>query len=75
MQLGKVDAVAEKDLARRFSVEDYPTLKIFRKGKDYKYLGPKEGWGKYPFEIKQKEWGIVTPQILSVGTLIASAIA
>ncbi|KAK2502931.1 hypothetical protein MC885_011153 [Smutsia gigantea] len=51
--LAKVDAIAETDLAKRFEVSGYPTLKIFRKGKPFDYNGPREKYGITNYMIEQ----------------------
>eukprot|EP01090_Pellita_catalonica_P018352 TRINITY_DN5898_c0_g1_i1.p1 TRINITY_DN5898_c0_g1~~TRINITY_DN5898_c0_g1_i1.p1 ORF type:complete len:463 (+),score=100.45 TRINITY_DN5898_c0_g1_i1:3-1391(+) len=40
--LAKVDATEERDLAERFDVQGYPTLKIFKAGLELDYNGPRE---------------------------------
>lgn len=39
--LGAVDATVETDLASRFDVSGYPTLKFFKKGTAFDYDGPR----------------------------------
>ena len=43
--LAKVDATQEEELAERFSVKAYPTLKIFRSGEIFDYEGPRSAPG------------------------------
>ncbi|XP_043822504.1 protein disulfide-isomerase A4 [Dromiciops gliroides] len=53
--LAKVDAIEETELAKRFDVTGYPTLKIFRKGKAFDYSGPREKYGIVDYMIEQSE--------------------
>lgn len=53
IQLGKVDATEETELAERFEVQGYPTLKIFRKGQAAEYRGPRETDGIVSYMKKQ----------------------
>ncbi|XP_037136029.1 protein disulfide-isomerase A4 [Syngnathus acus] len=51
--LAKVDATTESDIASRFDVTGYPTLKIFRKGKMFDYNGPREKHGIVDYMSQQ----------------------
>nr|XP_057915447.1 protein disulfide-isomerase A4 isoform X2 [Doryrhamphus excisus] len=51
--LAKVDATVENDIASRFDVSGYPTLKIFRKGKMFDYNGPREKFGIVDYMSEQ----------------------
>lgn len=51
--LAKVDATVETELAKRFDVSGYPTLKIFRKGKPFDYNGPREKYGIVDYMVEQ----------------------
>ncbi|XP_037550053.1 protein disulfide-isomerase A4 [Nematolebias whitei] len=51
--LAKVDATVEPDIASRFEVTGYPTLKIFRKGKMFEYNGPMEKHGIVDYMSEQ----------------------
>ncbi|XP_034717427.1 protein disulfide-isomerase A4 isoform X2 [Etheostoma cragini] len=51
--LAKVDATVESEIATRFDVTGYPTIKIFRKGKMFDYNGPREQHGIVDYMIEQ----------------------
>lgn len=53
IQLAKVDATVESDLAQRFGVRGYPTLKVFRHGNPSDYSGPREAKGIVSYMLKQ----------------------
>ena len=45
IKLAQVDATEETALAKKYGVDGYPTLFIFRNGKKYDYTGPRERKG------------------------------
>lgn len=45
IELSKVDATEETSLAKMFGVDGYPTLIMFRHGKQYAYGGPRDSKG------------------------------
>ena len=49
MYLAKVDADTHKDLAEKYGVSGYPTLKIFKSGEAEEYNGPREAKGIVKF--------------------------
>jgi len=51
--LAKVDATVETDLGSRFSIQGYPTMKIFRQGKEFEYKGPRDAAGIINYMQKQ----------------------
>lgn len=56
--LAKVDATIESDLASRFDVSGYPTLKFFKKGVPYEYDDARttEGLIRYVKERSAPDW-------------------
>ncbi|KAL1006597.1 hypothetical protein UPYG_G00074260 [Umbra pygmaea] len=62
--LAKVDATKETDIATRFGISGYPTLKIFRKGKAFDYNGPRERMGIVDYMSEQA--GPPTKQVQTV---------
>ena len=55
--LAKVDADEHKELAERYGVASYPTIKVFKGGKATDYEGPREAKGI--FQYVKKALGIV----------------
>jgi len=43
--MARVDATVETDLAEEHGITAYPTLKMYRKGKEYDYQGPRSDTG------------------------------
>jgi len=63
--LAKVDATVESELASRFGVRGYPTLKVFRHGNPTDYNGPREHKGIVSY--MQKQVGASAKPIADVG--------
>ncbi|XP_046846984.1 protein disulfide-isomerase A4-like isoform X2 [Xenia sp. Carnegie-2017] len=66
--LGAVDATVESDLASRFDVSGYPTLKFFKKGVAVDYDGPrvKDGIVEYMKERADPEWKLPPEAVLTL---------
>jgi len=60
VRLAKVDATVEPDLASRFGVSGYPTLKVFRSGSASEYKGPRDADGIVAYMKKQAAPSITT---------------
>lgn len=51
--LAKIDATSNEELARKYEVEGYPTMKVFRSGTPYEYEGPRKADGIVEYMKKQ----------------------
>ncbi|XP_029641000.1 protein disulfide-isomerase A4 isoform X1 [Octopus sinensis] len=52
--LAKIDATIATTSAMKYEVSGYPTLKIFRAGKQFEYKGPREDYGIVNYMISQQ---------------------
>ncbi|KAK3739455.1 hypothetical protein QZH41_017293 [Actinostola sp. cb2023] len=66
----KVDATVSSDLAQRFDVSGYPTLKFFKKGDIHDYDGPRHESGivEYMKERADPNWKPPPPAVLTLTT-------
>lgn len=53
IKLAKVDCVEEPDLCQSKGIQGYPTLKVYRNGKDGEYSGPRKADGIISYMVKQ----------------------
>jgi len=53
VKLGKVDATVHNSLGSKYKVQGYPTLFLFRNGRDFEYKGPREHKGIVDYVKKQ----------------------
>jgi protein disulfide-isomerase A4 len=66
--LAKIDATSNEDLARKYDIDGYPIMKVFRNGVPYEYEGSRKADGIVDYMKKQArpDW---TPPIDHVLTL------
>lgn len=64
--LAKVDAIANEDLARKYEIDGYPIMKVFRKGVPYEYEGPRKADGiiQYMKHEARSDWKPPVDQVL-----------
>jgi len=53
IKLAKIDCVEEADLCQSKGIQGYPTLKVYRNGKDGEYQGPRKADGIISYMVKQ----------------------
>lgn len=71
VKVGKVDATVEKNLAQRFGISGFPTIKVFHYGsksdsKAEEYQGPREAGGIVSYALDLVEKTDIEPELTEI---------